>query len=482
MYGSDRTSGRNKRRPSVSGSSRGASGSRGSRGSNQRRGSGSGRSGGSNRNRQGRGDQRSGSNRGRSGSGQRRPTVVQGGRQQRGSQQGRRPNGSRPLNAGRQQTPQGLVLPIQITAILALVAFVLACIITHAIMKPGVTSAQQDAKDAQAKVQELQQEVDRLNEEARAASANAASGVESKWTKTGKFSSGDATLDKEVKEFCDKHSNKDQKAEEAALAVYTWLSTADESEYVERDDAQNPAGPDWRIQYARQYFEHNNSGNCYEFACANMYILRYFGFDDAMAQKVIIEKESGDWGEHGLCFVTNTDGSKCLLDTSFGVNGWMVDQSKYNYQIQDVTKDTPTSSPMSSDNGTTGGTDANKADTTGTTNNTGTGGTTGTTDTNATTQTGTGATTGTTDTTGTTNNGGAATTTTNATTTNAGAAGGATTNGASTTTTQTQAQTTGTTSAVSAAAGNSSSDSVTSSTEGGNYVHAKKSEAATSKR
>lgn len=162
--------------------------------------------------------------------------------------------------------------------------------------------------------------------------AQPGNGVKSPWTTSGTFTSGDATLDEEVKDFCDGIATSDMGQDTAALEVYKGISW---SLYVERDDAQNPSGKDWRIEYARKYYEHDNSGNCYEFAAFLGYCLQYLGFDDAIGEAVIVQLQSGDWGDHGLVFVTNTDGSKCLCDTSLGTNGWMLPISTYNYEIKD---------------------------------------------------------------------------------------------------------------------------------------------------
>lgn len=158
-------------------------------------------------------------------------------------------------------------------------------------------------------------------------------GVKSPWTASGTFTTGDSTLDEEVKEFCDGIATSDMDIDTAALEVYKGVSW---SHYVERDDAQHPSGKNWRIEFARQYYENGCSGNCYEFAPFLGYCLQYLGFEDAHGEAVLIQLKSGDWGDHGLVFVTNTDGRSCLCDTSLGTNGWMLDETSYNYEIQDL--------------------------------------------------------------------------------------------------------------------------------------------------
>ena len=158
-------------------------------------------------------------------------------------------------------------------------------------------------------------------------------GVKSPWISSGTFATGDATLDEEVKKFCDGIATTDMDIDTAALEVYKGVAWSD---YVERDDAQHPAGKDWRIEYARQYYENDCTGNCYEFAAFLGYCLQYLGFADAHSEAVILELKSGDWGDHGLVYVTNTDGTPSLCDTSLGTNGWMLKDTAYNVQIQDV--------------------------------------------------------------------------------------------------------------------------------------------------
>ncbi len=158
------------------------------------------------------------------------------------------------------------------------------------------------------------------------------SGVKSPWTDSGTFATGDASLDEDVKEFCDGIATTDMDNETALLEVYKGVAW---SEYVERDDAQHPSGKDWRIEYAHKYYDHDCSGNCYEFAAFLSYCLQYMGLEDAHAEGIVLELQSGGWGDHGIVLVTNTDGEACLCDTSLGTNGWMLPETAYNMQIQD---------------------------------------------------------------------------------------------------------------------------------------------------
>ncbi len=159
-----------------------------------------------------------------------------------------------------------------------------------------------------------------------------AGGVESPWTDSGTFTTGDASLDEDVKKFCDERATTDMDIDTALTEVYTGVAW---SEYVERDDAQHPSGKDWRIEYAHKYYDHDCSGNCYEFAAFLSYCLQYMGLEDAHAEGILLELQSGGWGDHGIVFVTNTEGEACLCDTSLGLKGWMLPETSYNLEIQD---------------------------------------------------------------------------------------------------------------------------------------------------
>lgn len=164
-----------------------------------------------------------------------------------------------------------------------------------------------------------------------------ASGVADPWLRSGKrFSTGNSRLDEEVKSFCDGIASTDMDKDVAALEVYKGVAWAN---YVERDQNQHPSGKDWRIEYALQFFDNGLSGNCYEFASTLQFCLQYLGFEDAHAEAVLVELSSGNWGDHGLVYVTNTDGRSCLCDTAKGTNGWMLDANVYNTQPLDIEDD-----------------------------------------------------------------------------------------------------------------------------------------------
>ena len=230
---------------------------------------------------------------------------------------------------------------------------IIAAIIVVLVMSPAVDQAKLEANEAKAEVKSLSDELEQLQEQLLAQdSANSTSstntsstsalsntdtvaqaGVESPWLKKGTFTSGDKALDEETKAFVDAFAPSDKKVGEAALEMYKALAWSD---YTERDTAQHPKGSDWRETYAKQYFENGNSGNCYEFAAALMYCLQYMGYDDAKAEAIELELQSGSWGDHGVVFVTDKDDEERMCDTARGTDGWMISTGAYNYRVVDV--------------------------------------------------------------------------------------------------------------------------------------------------
>lgn len=219
-------------------------------------------------------------------------------------------------------------------AIIVVLSVLLSVFLTRCTMTPKIKEAQKAERAAKNEVVELKNELSALQTSLDQAKAELkGKGVDSPWTKSGKFTTGDDMLDNEVKTFCDKNSGTGLAQPAAALEVYKAVAWAD---YVERDNAQDPKGKDWRIVYAKQYYENDCSGNCYEFAAFLGYCLQYMGYEDAVSQVVIVELQSGGWGDHGLVFLTDTDGRACLCDTSLGTDGWLLDADSYNVEIQDV--------------------------------------------------------------------------------------------------------------------------------------------------
>jgi len=168
----------------------------------------------------------------------------------------------------------------------------------------------------------------------QASSAATKQGVASPWTDDGTFSTGDSTLDAYIKDVCDKHSTDGSTYEENAYETYIYVSRTD---YIERQNNQSPWGPTWDIEYAKQYFEEGNTGNCYNYAAVVEYVLKYFGYSDAESEPCVVALESGAWGDHGLVFVTNKkDGKRCIIDSSLSANGWMLDIDSYQYDIRNI--------------------------------------------------------------------------------------------------------------------------------------------------
>ena len=296
----------------------------------------------------------------------RRATRGQTARRDRDGAGGRdrTPTGARATGAqrddprrGRTQRPRGkspaqaLSVPLLGTAIALVVAILLTALITSLVKGSEVDAVRKELEASQLEVESLNQRVGTLTLQLEAAQNTAANpsdtsnkpkggssatganeGVEDPWVDSGYYTSGDKKLDEEVKEFCDTYASVEDSREDAALAMYQALAWAD---YVERDDAQEPAGPNWRNTYAHQYFENGNSGNCYEFAAALMYCLQYMGYEDAQAEAILILLQSGSWGDHGIVFVTDSDGNPRMCDTARGTNGYMISANSYNMKVQD---------------------------------------------------------------------------------------------------------------------------------------------------
>ena len=157
-------------------------------------------------------------------------------------------------------------------------------------------------------------------------------GVESPWTDTLLFTTGNAALDEQVKTFCDAISKSDDSAEKNARAVYDVVV---QSEFEPRTLDDMPTGADWAQGAAHHYFMYakpkdgvGGKGDFYEFAAVIGYCLRYFGYNDAIAAPVMGIDTGGGVGT-ALCFVTDKKGDARVCDPYYNVNGWMLEQSKY---------------------------------------------------------------------------------------------------------------------------------------------------------
>ncbi|MBR2834928.1 MAG: hypothetical protein IKE43_04350 [Coriobacteriales bacterium] len=154
-------------------------------------------------------------------------------------------------------------------------------------------------------------------------------GVEDPWRPEGYFSSGDYELDCMIKDYCDRWSSPDLDFSDNAYNTYLHVSW---TEPVERDNNQYFDGPNWSIQYAKQLYWYS-SGNCYEFSAFVEYVLKYFGYQDVHAEPCNILRQSGNWGVHGLTFVTNHTGEACFCDAALSSKGWMLPVYTYTYEI-----------------------------------------------------------------------------------------------------------------------------------------------------
>ncbi len=156
-------------------------------------------------------------------------------------------------------------------------------------------------------------------------------GVEDPWSPTGYFTTGDSELDQMVKAYCDGQTQSGLDAGDNAYYTYLHISWID---YVEDDQNQRPwdVQGDWRVTYAKQCFT-KMTANCYEFAAAVQYIMRYYGYADAIAEPCLVLKQSGAWGDHGLVFLTSLDGRQCLIDTSLSSNGWLLPATSMTYTL-----------------------------------------------------------------------------------------------------------------------------------------------------
>lgn len=228
-------------------------------------------------------------------------------------------------------TPQRIII-----AIAAIVLIVLLFNLVTCAVKGG--DSQQSSSASSAATQVAQASSSAASATASSASTTVASneGVEDPWVEGGRFTTGDAELDEMVKKFCDDNSSKDLSASENAFNVYCAVVWG---EYIESDDNQEPLGPNWDVEYAKQYIT-AGGGNCYNFCAFNEYVLKYFGYSDATAEPCIVLRQSGDYGDHGLVFVTNIEnGKRCLCDSAYGSDGWMVDINEYTMQVRNIGQD-----------------------------------------------------------------------------------------------------------------------------------------------
>ena len=220
-------------------------------------------------------------------------------------------------------------------AILAVVALILLFILFNLVTCIGgaITGQSSDAANNEATGKNASASAESASAQ-DGSQAAAAAGVESPWTDDGRFSTGDSALDNYVKKLCDEHSTAGASFDKNAYDTYIYVSRTD---YVERKNNQSPWGPTWDVEYAKQYFEEGNKGNCYNFCAVTEYVLKYFGYSDAEAEPCVVKLDSGSWGDHGLVFVTNkVDNKRCLVDDALSANGWMLDINAYDYDVRNI--------------------------------------------------------------------------------------------------------------------------------------------------
>ena len=219
-------------------------------------------------------------------------------------------------------------------AIIVVAVIVLASLVTC--MVKGIGGSQsQSSQAASSSAAVSSSAASQSSQQSTASTVAAGTGVEDKWVAGGRFTTGDAELDQMIKEHCDNWTSDDLSQADNAFNAYCNAIWAD---YVERDNNQHPTGPNWDVEYAKQFFQ-EGSCNCYEQVAVGEFILKYFGYTDVYGEPCNVLRQSGTYGEHGILFVTDLDGRKCLCDPSFGANGWMLDADSYTMEIVDVGQD-----------------------------------------------------------------------------------------------------------------------------------------------
>jgi len=230
---------------------------------------------------------------------------------------------------------------VGVPVILALLLFNLGSCIGRSIAGVPADSAGQEQSQAQdTGAESADSAASGASESAAASEATSSAnvGVESPWTDNGRFSTGDNELDEYIKKLCDEHSKEGATFEQNAYDTYVFVTQTD---YVERANNQSPWGEGWDVEYAKQYFVEGMDGNCFNFAVVVEYVLKYFGYSDAEGEPCVVHLQSGDWGDHGLVFVTNkADGKRCIVDPALGTNGWMLDIDSYEYDIRNINQNT----------------------------------------------------------------------------------------------------------------------------------------------
>ena len=260
---------------------------------------------------------------------------------QRGGSPVQRPAPSQ-SRSRRQAAPRYSKAEITRNRIIAVVILVLAVVLLVSLVSCAVKGCGQDsakeqaaASGASASAVAEASSASQTSQQASTAALAAGEGVEDPWVEGGRFTTGDDELDHLVKDWCDDNSNPDLTREENAFNAYCGAMWKD---FIERDNNQYPMGVGWDITYAKQIMN-EGGGNCYEQAAIGEFILKYFGYTEAYAEPCFILRQSGEYGNHGLIYVTDKDGRKCLCDPAFGANGWMLDADIYKVKLIDIGQD-----------------------------------------------------------------------------------------------------------------------------------------------
>ena len=168
-------------------------------------------------------------------------------------------------------------------------------------------------------------------------------GLEDKWLASGAFTTGNAELDQQVKQYCDALTVEGSSARDNANNVFNNIVW---SPYEQRGENEEPTGTEWATVSARHYFQGGSpadgvggSGDVYDFAAVASYCLRYFGFTDALAVPIV--KGNNTTGKVGgaLVVVSDENGQECVCDPSLAAEGFMLDRSLYNITVANIGQD-----------------------------------------------------------------------------------------------------------------------------------------------
>ena len=189
------------------------------------------------------------------------------------------------------------------------------------------------------------QEIKSPSDEALAPNSkpNTYEGLEDKWLTSGRFTTGNAELDQQVKQYCDALTVEGSSARDNASKVYNNIVW---SAYEDRGANEEPSGTEWATVAARHYFEGGSpadgvggAGDVYDFAAVASYCLRYFGFTDALAVPIVKGNDSTGKMGSALVVVSDESGQECVCDPTLAAEGFMLDRSLYNITVDNIGQD-----------------------------------------------------------------------------------------------------------------------------------------------